>query len=127
MNSTLSRALAGAALVLPLSGCGGGGTESGSPEEIFVSPSEVTATGVPGACALGVGPTVHLYGGQPPYRLSNSVPSAIVLDKAEVEDSGDGFTIYFTNGICVDGMPVTIEDSMGNLATLTVTNQAGTD
>jgi hypothetical protein len=44
-----------------------------------------------------------------------------------VEDSGDGFTIFFTSGICVDGMPITIEDSMGNLATLTVTNQAGTD
>ena len=127
MNSTSWGALAWAALALLFPGCGGGGTESGSPEEIFVFPNEVIVTGAPGACALGTGPTVHLYGGRPPYRLSNSVPSAMVLDKTEVEDSGDGFTIFFTSGICVDGMPITIEDSMGNLATLTVTNQAGTD
>jgi hypothetical protein len=103
MNSTSSRALASAALSLLLSGCGGGGTESGSPEEIFVSPAEVIVTGSPGACAVGEGPTVHLYGGLPPYKLSNSVPSAMVLDTMEVEDSGDGFTIHFTNGTCVDG------------------------
>ena len=127
MNSTSWGALAWAALALLFPGCGGGGTESGSPEDIFVSPNEITVTGAPGACALGTGPTVHVYGGRPPYRLSNSVPSAMVLDKTEVEDSGDGFTIFFTSGICVDGMPITIEDSMGNLATLTVTNQAGTD
>jgi hypothetical protein len=76
---------------------------------------------------VGEGPTVHLYGGRPPYRLRNSVPSAIVLDRTEVQDSGDGFVIYFTNGICVDGMPITVEDSVGNLATVMVTNRPGTD
>jgi hypothetical protein len=127
MNSTSSRALASLALALLLFGCGGGGTESGSPEEIFISPDEVVVTGPSGSCAVGEGPTVHLYGGVPPYRLSNSYPSAMALDKTEVEDSGDGFTLHFTNGLCVDGMPITVEDRLGNLATLIVTNQAGTD
>lgn len=114
---------ASAVCALGMAGCGGGGNESGSPDELFVSPSEVNVHGSNGVCASGVGPTVYVYGGQPPYSLTNSVPMALSLDRTQVRDSGDGFTISFINGVCVESMPITIEDRMGRLATVTVTNR----
>ena len=108
-----------------LAGCGGGGNESGPAEEILASPSGVVAEGAPGACATGTGPTVYLYGGTPPYKLDNSAPAAMAIDKQVVTNSGDGFTITFRNGQCIEGIPVTVEDDMGRVLAIPVTNKKG--
>ena len=111
-------ACAAAALV---AACGGGGNESGPAEELVVSPNAVSV-GLGGNCAEGVGPVVHVYGGQPPYKLANSVPDGMQLDKSRLQNSGEGFTITFINGVCMTNMPITIEDDMGRLAYVMVTN-----
>jgi hypothetical protein len=104
-----------------LSACGGGGNESGPPDRIQPSTTSIKA-GSAGACALGVGPEIHLHGGQPPYRLSNSLPRGMQLNKDWVQNSGDSFVITFVNQVAFENMPITIEDRMGRLATVSVSN-----
>lgn len=105
--------------------CGGGGNESGPPDSVIASPAEIRVSGGADACVWGVGPTVFVYGGQPPYTLYNSAPLAMVLDRQYLSESGDGFQIAFTNGICLDQIPVTIEDSVGRVIAVPVTNEVG--
>jgi hypothetical protein len=112
------------AALAALAACGGGGNESGDPEMLFVSPAGVVVTGPAGACAVGSGPVIHVYGGQPPYDLDNSLPDGMVLSRTRLQNSGESFTITFT-GVCMEGMPITIEDDMGRLTTVTVTNREG--
>ena len=105
--------------------CGGGGNESGPPDSIVASPSSVTINGGPNSCAVGLGPTVFLYGGQPPYTLTNSAPQAMQLDVTQVQESGQGFTVRFINGICLDQIPITVEDGMGRVLPIPMTNKVG--
>lgn len=109
------------ALSFSLLACGGGGNESGPADSIQLSIAEVEV-GAPGVCATGVGPIVHIFGGRPPYKLSNSVPLGMQLDKSSVAESGEGFTITFINGVCMKKMPITIEDNMGRIAQVVVSN-----
>jgi hypothetical protein len=102
-------------------GCGGGGNESGPADTLEISPTAVTV-GSEDNCAVGEGPVVHVYGGQPPYQLANSVPNGMQLDKTVLRYSGEGFTITFINGVCMTNMPITIEDDMGRLGYVMVTN-----
>lgn len=111
-------------VLLSLTACGGGGNESGPPDQMYVSVDAVNVTGDTG-CAVGRGPEVHVYGGQPPYKLANSMPQGMVLDKTVVQNSGDSFLITLT-GVCMDAMPITLEDQLGNLAKVTVTNKPKT-
>lgn len=104
-----------------LTACGGGGNESGPADAVFLSTTSVQVGG-PGHCMVGRGPTVHVYGGTPPYQLTNSVPQGMVLDRAVVQDSGDGFVITFINGVCMRDMPITAEDRMGRLGQVRVSN-----
>lgn len=115
-------AAAAAALSL-LAGCGGGGNESGPTEALEAAPSAVTV-GASGQCEAGPGPTVHVWGGQPPYKLTNSMPAGMVLDKSRLTYSGEGFTITFINGICMENMPISIEDDMGRLLQVPVNKGA---
>ena len=116
-------ALAAAAAVL-LSACGGGGNESGPPDKVVLSQTDLTLKGTKEACGRGGGIQIFIYGGTPPYKLSNSVPNHVILDKTEVQLSGDSFTIGFT-GLCIDSMPIVVEDRMGRMATLNVHNVKG--
>jgi hypothetical protein len=112
------------ALALALAGCGGGGNESGPSDQVVVSPAEVTVSGQIGVCGAGLGPTVHVFGGLPPYKLTNSVPTYLQLDKTEVGGSGEGFTMTFLGG-CLDKMPINVEDRAGRVVSVLVTNQKG--
>jgi hypothetical protein len=117
-------AAAGAALALTLlAGCGGGGNESGPPETLEASPSAVSV-GPTGDCSEGTGPNVTVWGGQPPYKLTNSVPGGMALDKSRLTYSGESFTISFINGVCMTNMPISIEDDMGRLLHVLVSKGA---
>jgi hypothetical protein len=111
--------LAGA-LSLSLSGCGGGGNESGPPDSLHAAPAAFKV-GQVGVCYSGEGPTVFVYGGQPPYKLSNSAPLGMTLEKSRLTHSGEGFIVFFT-GECMESMPITIEDDVGRLSEVLVTN-----
>lgn len=106
-----------------LAACGGGGNESGDPELLRVFPESVSFTG-DGFCPGGQGPKVFVFGGQPPYKLSNTVPDAITLSTTRVSDSGGSFT-FVLNGACMDNMPIVIEDDMGRLTSFSVTVSDG--
>ena len=110
-------------LALAVSGCGGGGNESGPADGIEASPAEVRV-GKQDQCVVGQGPTVYVYGGRPPYKLSNSVPTGMALSRSVLQNSGDGFTITFINGVCMKSMPINIEDDMGRLSKVLVSNGA---
>lgn len=112
-----------AAAALLLGACGGGGNESGPPDAIELSMTSVS-TGQPGVCYIGSGPQVHVFGGAPPYKLSNPLPQGIALSRTMVPNSGDSFQINFVGGICMTGMAITVEDKMGRLARVTVSNGA---
>ncbi len=104
-----------------LAACGGGGNESGPPDNIQLSMTDITV-GEPGVCYAGTGPTVHVYGGTPPYKVSNSLPQGLALTRTLVPSSGDGFRVDFIGNVCMKGMPITVEDDMGRLAKLVVNN-----
>ena len=123
-NRRLRWRLLSPALLLVLSACGGGGNESGEPAVLRVEPAEFTISGGPDQCAVGTGPDIHVWGGQPPYKLTNSVPTAMTLSTSRLANSGDGFTVTFF-GSCLVNMPITIEDDMGRIITVRVTNAPG--
>lgn len=110
----------GCLLATLLTGCGGGGNESGPADSVVVEPSAVTV-GTRGNCVAGPGPKVHVFGGTPPYQLSNSAPQGMWLDTDRLQNSGDAVTISFT-GVCMVNMPIVVEDAMGRLAQVSVTN-----
>lgn len=107
-------------LVITLAGCGGGGNELGPAEAIWASPDAVKV-GAQGHCFVGTGPTVHVYGGTPPYVLKNAAPLAMSLDRTRVNMPGEGFTLSF-NGVCLLDMPITIEDAEGRLLAVPISN-----
>lgn len=107
-------------LLLMLAGCGGGGNELGPAEAIWASPGAVQVGSV-GDCFHGIGPTVHVYGGTPPYVLKNSAPLGMSLDRSRLGASGDAFTLRFS-GLCLADMPITIEDAEGRLLAVPITN-----
>ena len=108
-----------------LTACGGGGNESGPPDEITASPAQFTAKGTGTECASGKGPTVFVHGGQPPYKLFNTLPLAMRLSTGEVQQSGQSFVVTLT-GRCFDAAPIRIEDAMGRLSEVVLGNQPGT-
>ncbi len=113
------------ATLASLTGCGGGGSESGRPDVIEVTPQLVNATGTANHCVTGAGPSVYIHGGHPPYQLFNTLPSAMQLSSEIIQRSGDSFVVTFT-GQCFDNLPIKIEDALGQLGEVMLTNRAST-
>ena len=109
-----------------LASCGGSGDDdAGSVTPFSVVPSTLTltaATGAPaGACSSGFAGEVFIYGGAAPYRLNNTAPDAVVLNKSQVGDRGGSFTVSFT-GICVSPVSIVVVDKLDKQVTLTLNN-----
>ena len=115
MKNTL-RLMIGAAAVLALVSCGGGGDVAGDSSEFAVSPKEF-------ALKLGAGSrcrdasemppvVVTIIGGQPPFRIVNASPEALVVDKTEASGKDPQFRVtYYPNAvICVDPGVITVLD-----------------
>ena len=116
------RAAAAVLILATLAACGGGGNELGPADDLLATPSAVLV-GDTTHCASGVGPTIFVYGGLPPYTLKNSAPTAMTLDVTRLEKAGQGFTLSFS-GQCIRSMPITIEDDMGRVLEVPITNGA---
>ena len=115
-----------------LSACGGGGdAEAGSLTAFSVVPSSLTITaskptdgGPPlGQCANGAAGEVFVYGGAAPYRLDNTAPEIIQLDKSVVNDRGGSFTVRFINNTCASPVLVVVVDKNDRQVTLTLNNK----
>lgn len=113
-----------------LSSCGGSGTtdESGSLTEFLIQPTEITVSapaGAPTGSCPGGGSLdrVFVYGGTAPYRLDNTSPSFVQLDKSTVESKGGSFGVTFLGG-CVDKATIVVVDHLDRQVILTVTGKA---
>lgn len=105
-----------------LAGCGGGDDQAGSLTPLSVVPDDfaVTAPGV--GCPAYSTPahtTIFVYGGTAPYRLANTVPAWISLDKGQVDHRGESFTVSFTGG-CLDPGHIVVIDANDRQVTVTL-------
>ena len=98
----------------------------GSPG-FFVTPDSIEFTGpTQGQCASsGVSAAFFVFGGIPPYTVLNSGGNIFSVDRFNLSQSGDSVTVT-PNGICSGGLPITVRDSAGHTAAVTVSNVEGT-
>lgn len=101
---------------LAMVSCGGGGDIAGDSSEFAVSPKEnELKLGAGSRCrdASRVPPVVvTIVGGQPPFRIINSSPEALVVDKTEATGKDPQFRVsYFPQAVvCVNPGTVTVLD-----------------
>ena len=100
---------------------------TGSSPGFFVTPTQITFQGTrQNECAsFGTSASVFVFGGVPPYTVSNSSPFQVTPNFISV--SGGSYSVT-PNGPCVapPGLPIVVTDSTGHTATTTVANIPGT-
>jgi hypothetical protein len=110
--------------VAALVGCGGGGDDNaGSLTPFSVVPDEFKVTTTADGCPVGGTPpqgTFFVYGGAAPYRLDNTSPDRVALNKTIVNERGGSFTATFLGG-CVVPMHVVIVDANDRQVTVELT------
>jgi len=93
---------------------------------LTVIPGTATITSaLASECSTGFRIDYYIYGGNPPYTVSSTFPTSVILNTRTVQNSG-GFFEATTNGACVNPLTFTIVDSAGKQTTATLINQAGT-
>ncbi len=103
---------------------------TGTSPGFFVTPSSVTFQGPRvDLCAsgnTGIGTTFFVFGGTPPYTVSNT-STAFALSTSFVGTSGGSFFVT-PNGTCVatPGVPIVIRDASGRTTTVLAANIPGT-
>ena len=119
-------ALAAVALVA----CGGSGDDdAGSLTALSVQPSSISVTAAAGSasgvCGAGSVGQAFVYGGTAPYRLDNTLPGNIALDRGTVDSRGGAFSITYLGG-CFTNIPIVIVDQLNRQTILTLnSNPAG--
>jgi len=94
---------------------------------LTVVPSEVNITGpFIGVCSSGFRIAYFIYGGTPPYRITQTFPTGAILLNPTVNASG-GFFEVMTNGSCVNPEQFSIVDATGRQTTATLNNVPGTE
>jgi hypothetical protein len=97
------------ALSFSMLACGGGGDVAGDTEEFFTSPSEFKWT-VSSCSNSGGNQTIFtIVGGTPPYRIHNSLPRYLSVDRVEVSGKDPKFKVT-TLGGCLDPGTITVLD-----------------
>lgn len=92
----------------------------------FLSPDSLTFTGPDTlTCASNGSADVHIFGGTPPYTVTNPGPPLAVFPN--VVQAGGSF-IVATSGFCISepGLPITVVDAAGRTAVVRVANLPGT-
>ncbi len=101
---------------------------TGSSPGFFVTPTEITFQGArQNECAsFGISASVFVFGGVPPYTVSNSGSGAFSVTPTFISSSGGSYSVT-PLGPCVSpGLPIVVTDSAGHTATTTVSNIQGT-
>lgn len=131
MKNTFCKSIGFTALVslATLSACGGGGDIAASPSTFSVFPSAASfASLVPGDayCEHGGGAStvVNIVGGTPPYRIINTAPDYMIVDKSVAEGKNPQFTVVARNA-CSSKSQVLILDYHSNSTTFSLTVTAG--
>ena len=128
-SSLLKTIVAASAVVAVIAACGGGGDDdAGSLTALSVQPASmkidfVASTQVPEkTCATGASlGEAFVYGGTAPYRINNTVPQWVAIDKTQVGDRGGSFTVTSIGPGCVSNGTIVIVDGLDRQTILTVT------
>lgn len=119
-----SLTLASLLFVAALAACGGGGDDdAGSPTALSVQPDTVTFTSDSTACAGGGRQDVYVYGGTAPYRIDNTIPDYVSVDKSQVDSRGGHFTVT-VGAACIKNGTIVVVDKLDNQVVFTVNNAA---
>lgn len=125
MKKTL-QVVVGILAISALASCGGGGDIAGDSSEFTVSPKEsaieVTSE-VDGDCSGAAGDAgvlVAIIGGQAPFRIVNSNPGGVAVDKTEATGKDPKFTIR-SLGQCGDPFVITVLDYHSKIAVVKYT------
>ena len=116
-----------AVVVLSLGACGGTSDDgAGSPTPFGVIPDEFTVTSLAaGTCpAAGSSVDVFVFGGVAPYRIINTSPQRLVLNRTTVGSRGGSFTVT-SNGGCFENLSVVVEDDLENQVVFTFSSSEG--
>ena len=70
-------------------------------------------------CATNVGAEVIVFGGRPPYSISQ--PGTFLISPTTLSTSGSRFTVT-ANGQCTGGAQIAVVDTNGNVVTVTASN-----
>ncbi len=93
---------------------------------LSVVPPTATITGTfVDQCSAGFRIDYFIFGGTPPYRVSSTFPTAVIIFNSPVLVSGGSFEAV-TNGTCVNPLVFTIVDAIGRQVTATLINAPGT-
>jgi hypothetical protein len=93
---------------------------------LSVVPPTATITGFDTAhCSAGFRVDYFIYGGTPPYRVTNTFPDGATLVNSTVSVPGGSFEVI-TNGSCVDPLVFSIFDAIGRQTTAQLSNKPGT-
>lgn len=117
----LNRVALSVIAALALASCGGSNDdEAGSTTTLSIVPTDWTAAGDGTVCPAGRVQTVYIYGGVAPYRIDNTKPAALAVDKTSVDSRGGSFTVTTVNNYCIDPASVVVVDKLERIVTLTV-------
>lgn len=105
-------ALAG---LIGLSGCGGG---SGAPNNVFNTPGALTVTPNPVTVYSGTPATISILGGQPPYTVFSSDPTALAVQTNVV---GNTVTLLANTVAAQTTVTLTARDALGASSAVAVT------
>lgn len=102
--------------------CGGGGDVAGDSTEFSVSPKEYALKLSAGSRCRDASETppivVTIIGGQPPFRIINSAPESLVIDKTEASGKDPQFRVSYseTAVLCTNPGVVTVLDYHSRVA-----------
>jgi hypothetical protein len=100
---------------------------TGASAGFFVTPTSVKFAG-PNTqqCSSGASADFFVFGGVPPYTVSNSFPQFVTVSPTFIQNAGGRFTATTSSG-CLDNGSITVRDAAGHTATVTVSNVRGSD
>jgi hypothetical protein len=113
-----------------LASCGGGGSATGGATEFSVAPSSFTLTAGKGNTFCNFsgpnypGTLVTIVGGEPPYRIVNSVPQWLAVSDSVLTGKNPSFTVVSTGG-CGSDLSILILDKQSRSITFTFEVVAG--
>jgi hypothetical protein len=94
-----------------------------SASPLVAAPSTIQFVGEnSAACAIGRSADVIIFGGRPPYLVSQ--PPGFSVFPTTVLGSGQRFTVA-ANGTCISAQPISVVDTNGATAVVTVSNVVG--
>lgn len=114
--------------VAALASCGGGGGDAGDSAEFAAVPDAVNIKAGDGdlSCqgTAGIQTTFTIVGGQPPFRIVNSFPQYLFLDRTEVSGQDPKFKVTTLTG-CGEDLTVLVLDQHSRSATVAFTVEKG--